>query len=83
MSIVFVHRILQGRILEWVAIPFARGSSLGSKPMSSELQADSLPSETLGKPITSQIEMKRDKITPCRYVEVRIVVTAGRRKMGH
>ena len=51
--------------------------------MSSKLQADSLPSETLGKPITSQIEMKRDKITPCIYVEVRIVVTAGRRKMGH
>ena len=46
-----VHGILQARILEWIAIP-----SPGDlpdpeiKPGSSALQADSLPSELLGKP---------------------------------
>ena len=47
-----VHGILQARILEWVAIPFSRGSS---RPRDgtwvSPLQADSLPSEPPGKPI--------------------------------
>ena len=33
-----VHGILQARILEWVAIPFSRGSS---QPRSPTLQADS------------------------------------------
>ena len=34
-----VHRILQARILEWVAIPFSRGSSQpGIKPRSPTLQ---------------------------------------------
>ena len=46
-----VLRILQARILEWVAIPFSRGSSQpGIEPRSPELQADSLavePPETL------------------------------------
>ena len=37
-----VHRILQVRIPEWVAIPFSRGSS---QPGSPALQADSLPSK--------------------------------------
>ena len=41
-----VHGILQARILEWVAIPFSRGSSqpdlrLGIEPRSPTLQADS------------------------------------------
>ena len=36
-----VHGILQTRILEWVAIPFSRGSS-GVEPGSPALQADSL-----------------------------------------
>ena len=41
-----VHGILQARILEWVAIPFSRGSSQPRiKPGSPALQADSLPSE--------------------------------------
>ena len=40
-----VHRILQARLLEWVAISSARGSSDPKiKPGSLELQADSLPS---------------------------------------
>ena len=43
--------ILQARILEWVAIHSSRGSSNpGIKPRSPVLQADSLPSEPLGKP---------------------------------
>ena len=46
-----VHGILQARILEWVSILFSRGifltQGLNSSP---ELQADSLPFETPGKP---------------------------------
>ena len=42
-----VHRILQARILEGVAVPFSRGSF---QPRSPTLQADSLPSEPPGKP---------------------------------
>ena len=39
-----VHEILQARILEWVAIPFSRGSS---QPRSPALQADTLPAQHL------------------------------------
>ena len=47
-----VHRILQARILEWVAIPLFRGSpDPGVKLRSPALQADSLPSEPPGKPM--------------------------------
>ena len=42
-----VHGILQARILEWVTVPFSRGSS---QPRSSALQVDSLPAEPPGKP---------------------------------
>ena len=38
---------LQARILEWVAVPFSKGSS---QPRSPELQEESLPSEPPGKP---------------------------------
>ena len=45
------HGILQARILEWVAIPFSKGSSQPRiKPRSVALQVDSLPSEPPGKP---------------------------------
>ena len=45
-----VHGISQVRILEWVAIPFTRGSSWpGIELWSPALQADSLPSEPPGK----------------------------------
>ena len=45
-----VHGILQARILEWVPMPFSRGSSqLRNQTQSPELQADSLPSEPPGK----------------------------------
>ena len=46
-----VYEILQARILEWVAIPFSRGSSHpGIKPQPPELQAASLQYEPPGKP---------------------------------
>ena len=48
-----VHGIVQARVLEWVSISFSRVSSRlrdgnGSPP----LQADALPTEPPGKPIT-------------------------------
>ena len=50
-----VHGILLARVLEWVAIPFSRGSS---QPRDwtwvSCIQADSLPSEPPGKPCAKQ-----------------------------
>ena len=47
-----VHRILQARILEWVAFPFSRGSSQprDQTQVSLTLQADSLLAEPQGKP---------------------------------
>ena len=46
-----VHGILQERILEWVAVPFSRGSSQPrDRTQVSELQADSLLPEPPGKP---------------------------------
>ena len=52
-----IHGILQARILEWVTIPFSRGSSRpGIEPGSPALQADSLPLSHQGiKRIKSQI----------------------------
>ena len=50
-----VHGILQARILEWVAMPSSRGSS---RPRSPALQADSLPSEPPGKPLTNKQKIK-------------------------
>ena len=48
-----VHGILQTRILEWAAIPFSRGSSQSRmEPRSPTLQAESLPSDPPGKPMT-------------------------------
>ena len=46
-----VHRILQARIPEWIAIPFSRYlPNPVIKPRSPTLQAVSLPSEPPGKP---------------------------------
>ena len=49
-----VHGILQARMLEWVALPFSRGTSQtrGIEPGSPTMQADSLPAEPPGKPST-------------------------------
>ena len=50
-----VHGILQARILEWVTMPSSRESSWSRDQTcisaSSALQANSLPTETPGKPI--------------------------------
>ena len=46
-----VHGILQARILEWVAMPFLRGSSQPREPWSPVLKTDSLPAEPPGKPL--------------------------------
>ena len=46
-----VHRILQARMLEWVAIPFSRIlSNSGIKPGSPALQTDCTLTEPPGKP---------------------------------
>ena len=46
-----IHRILQARILEWVAFSFSRGSSQARiEPRSPTLQVDYLPAEPQGKP---------------------------------
>ena len=52
-----VHGILQARILEWVAIPFSKGSILiqGLNPESATLLADSLLSESQEKPQRNRI----------------------------
>ena len=53
-----VHGILQARILEWLAIPFSRGSSHpGIKPRSLGLQVNSLLSEPPGKPILYNLSL--------------------------
>ena len=47
-----VRGILQARILEWVAVPFSRGSSQPREwTQVSSLQVDSLPAEPQGEPI--------------------------------
>ena len=46
-----VYRILQARILEWVAFLFSRGSSQSKdQTQAPALQADSLPAEPQKKP---------------------------------
>ena len=57
------HGTSQARILEWVTIPFSRGSSRpGIKPGSPAFQADSLPSEAQGSPKKSYYLSE----APCR-----------------
>ena len=52
--------ILQARILEWVAMHFFRVlPSPGIEPRSPALQAASLPFEPLGKPNTSEIDIRQ------------------------
>ena len=59
-----VHGILQARILEWVALPFSRGSSQpGIKLRSPALQIDSLPAEPQGKPNDLNAPTKRQVVS--------------------
>ena len=48
-----VHGILQVRLLDWVAFP------QGIEPGSPALQADSLPSETPGKPKKRRMSLEQ------------------------
>ena len=48
--------ILQVKILEWVAIPPGDHSKPGIEPRSPALQADSLPSEPLGKSKNAEVD---------------------------
>jgi len=60
-----VHRILQARILDWVAILFSRRSSEpGGETGSPALQADSLLFEPPGKPKRSQIQKNIECMNP-------------------
>ena len=73
-----VHGILQGRILEWVAMPPPGGiSNPGIKPespASPALQADSLPAEPSGKPksklrsIASSLSILKAKSYACMSI---------------
>ena len=57
-----VHGSLQARILEWVAVPFFRGSpNSGMEPRPSTLQADSLQAEPPRKP-TRQHKLENEDI---------------------
>ena len=58
-----VHGILQGKILEWVAILFSRRSSQPrDQTQSPVLQAASLPSEPPGKPqVGMEISQKKTR----------------------
>ena len=56
-----VHGLSQARILDWVAIPFSRGSSLpGTGPGSLALQMNSLPPGPPGKPSVALITEDND-----------------------
>ena len=63
-----VHGILQATILEWVTIPFSKGSQSrdlpnpGIKPGSPALQADSLLSEPPGKILVSKEPQRNLKL---------------------
>ena len=46
------HGVSQARILEWVSISLENLPDPGIEPGSPALQADALPSELLGKPLT-------------------------------
>ena len=55
-----VHGILQARILQWVAIPFSRGSSRPrDRTWILALQIDSLPSEPPGRPLQQSTYIKK------------------------
>ena len=66
-----VHRILQARMLEWVAIPFSRGfSQPRDQPGSPALQAHSLSTKPPGKPrrLESLLFIKRQYFYISNYV---------------
>ena len=60
-----VHGVLQARILEWVAVPFSRGSF---EPRSPALQTDSLPAEPQGKPYLDYVGVNINVLLCCSFV---------------
>ena len=70
-----VHGILQARILEWVAFPSSRRSSIrGVKPGSPALQVNSLPAELPVKPeITSKGKLKYSGIFPWKKTLLNVI----------
>ena len=71
----FVHRIHQARILEWVAIPFSRGSSRPKDrtPVSC-IAGDSLPSEPPAKPKVLNKCWLNNQTGERRYPLVRVLI---------
>ena len=67
-----VHRILQARILEWVALPSSRGSSWPKDLMSPALTG-SLPLASLGKPL-GYIPGKLNRILPGSRTQASVFV---------
>ena len=65
-----VHGILQARILEWVAIPFSRGSS-SPRDQTPTLQADSLLSEPPGKPKVKYKRAEQGVVIPAKTVVIK------------
>ena len=61
-----VHGILPAKVLDWVAIPFSRGSPQPrDRPGSLALQADSLPPELPGKQLnTNATVLPRGLVSP-------------------
>ena len=69
-----VHGIHQARMLEWVAIPGLPDP--GIKPKSLTLQADSLPSEPLGKPqhITVIYTIKHTPYHALKNIKINVLI---------
>ena len=69
-----VHGIHQARMLEWVAIPGLPDP--GIKPKSLTLQADSLPSEPLGKPqhITVIYTIKHTPYHSLKNIKINVLI---------
>ena len=60
-----IHGIFQARVLKWVAISFSRDlPHPGTEPRSSALQADALPSEPQGKPMSLLTFVKMGSMHP-------------------
>ena len=54
-----VHGISQARILDWLAVPFSRESSIPrDRTQVSPIEADSLPSEPPAKPIKVKLAFR-------------------------
>ena len=74
-----VHRILQARILEWVVLPFSRGSlDPGIKPGSPTMPADPLQSEPPGKPqdtYTNEANITKASCEPMAMIYSKTVPT--------